>query len=189
MLRTWTSNDMKNFALLLILLVALGASAVAQKLPRFADYPAKAQNVGTIKVDLSTKNARMFRTNLRNAAKTGVNFGGHFVITSWGCGTNCSEWAIIEGRTGKVFFPREFQGVGSGFCEISWSKMPSDTPAETDEFYGGVYYKKNSRLLVLSGFKGGDLESNHPKCGNYYFEWTGTGLRQIKFVPGKYTGP
>ncbi|MBV9217066.1 MAG: hypothetical protein JO053_12905 [Acidobacteria bacterium] len=177
---------MKLLFLSLTLVMAANICS-AQKLPRFADYPAKSQRVGTIKVDLSTKDARMFRTNLRNAAKGGINFAGHFVITSWGCGTNCTEWAMIEGRTGKVYFPRELAGAANGLCDLPSNAMPSDAPAETDANYGGVFWKKNSRLVVLTGFKGGDLDKTPNKCGNYFFEWTGKGLRQLRFVAGKPT--
>lgn len=92
-------------------------NASAQSL-RFSRFEAKVEKVRNIKVDLSTRNARMFRTNLRNAAKEGVNFAGHYVLTGWGCGTNCSEWAIIDARNGKVFFPRELEGVGGGLCDL-----------------------------------------------------------------------
>ena len=32
-------------------------------------------------------------------------------VISWGCGTSCIQFAIVDGLTGKVFFPTEFQSV------------------------------------------------------------------------------
>src|SRR5262249_22730077 len=107
---------------------------------------------------------------LRNAAKEGVNFAGHYILTTWGCGTNCSDSAIIDARNGRVFFPQELSAAGFG---SNWCDLPDDTE--------WILYNANSRLLILSGFKGGDLEQDGP-CGIYYFEWTGTKFRQLKFV-------
>jgi hypothetical protein len=41
--------------------------------------------------------------------------------------------------------------------------------------------RADSRLLVLNGFKGGDLDSENGRCGIYYLEWTGRNFRQVKF--------
>ncbi len=110
---------MKMNKLLLLAALALSISSVAsgQKLPTFSQYKTPVDKKRVITVDLkSHKDARMFRTNLRNAAKGGVNFAGHYVLTGWGCGTNCSQWAIIDARNGRVYFPKQFAGVGFGFC-------------------------------------------------------------------------
>ncbi len=159
--------------LLLALFLAFSFTGLAQSTPTFTQYAVKVEKIGNDKVNLkSHKNARMFRTNLRNAAKEGVNFAGHYILTTWGCGTNCSQSAIIDARNGRVFFPRVLEGAGFGFCDL-----PDDTEP--------IVYQANSRLLVLSGFKGGDLESENGRCGIYYLEWTGTDFRQFKFVEKK----
>lgn len=159
-----------------------------QRTPTFAQYSAKVEKIRNISVDLkSHRNARMYRTNLRNAAKEGVNFAGHYILTGWGCGTNCLEWAIIDARTGRVFFPKEFEGVGFGFCDLPKNAMPGDTPKTTEDNNGPLYSKANSRMVVLTGFTGGGIDNRRAKCGNFFFEWTGTMLRQLKLVPGKRT--
>ena len=166
---------MKNKCLVLLAITVLCAStALAQsKTPTFARYRVRVSKPGNISVDLkSHKRANTFRTNLRNAAKAGVNFAGNFVLANWGCGTNCSETAIIDARTGKVFFPAELEGAGFGFCEL-----PDDAEP--------IVYKPDSRLLILNGFKGGDLNSENSRCGVYYLEWTGTNFRQVGFVRKK----
>jgi hypothetical protein len=160
-----------SFVFLLMTTFALGQ----KKVPSFSDYRVKAERITAKQPNLaSNKYARMYRTNLRNAAKEGVNFAGHYVLAWWGCGTGCLEAAIIDARTGKVFFPAILQGVGAGFCEL-----PDDV--ET------LDYKPNSRLLVLSGFKGGDQNSSNGKCGIYYFEWTGADFKQVRYIPKKST--
>jgi hypothetical protein len=52
---------------------------------------------------LSDPRARRFRTVLREAAKEGPNFNGHYRVVSWGCGTNCIEWAVIDLAGGDVW--------------------------------------------------------------------------------------
>jgi hypothetical protein len=161
-----------------IFLVSLASAFVVGvggqgKVPKFADFPTKVEKRSTIRVNLSShRTARMFRTNLREAAKGGVNFAGHFVVATWGCGTNCSDTGIIDARTGKVYFTRELQGAGFGFCDL---------PDETEP----LVYKADSRLFILSGFKGGELEKKDSRCGVYYLEWTGSVFRQVRFVQKK----
>lgn len=159
-----------KLVLLTALILAFSLSVSAQSTtPTFTQYAAKVENIKNVRVNLkSHKDANMFRTNLRNAAKEGVNFAGHYILTTWGCGTNCSQSAIIDARTGKVFFPRVLEGAGFGFCDL-----PDDTEP--------IISKLGSRLLILNGFKGGDLSLDNAPCGVYYLEWTGTNFRQVKF--------
>ncbi|MDX6694373.1 MAG: hypothetical protein QOF02_1976 [Blastocatellia bacterium] len=162
-----------RIVLLTALILAFNSIGSAQSKPTFTRYAARVEHIKNGKVDLkSHKNANMFRTNLRNAAKEGVNFAGHYILTTWGCGTNCSQSAIIDARNGRVFFPPVLEGAGSGFCDL---------PDETEP----LVYKANSRLLVLSGFKGGDLDREDGQCGVYYLEWTGANFRQVGFEKKK----
>ena len=163
--------------LLTALLFAFSAHGFAQsKTPTFSRYAAKVEKISNAKVDLkSHKYARLFRTNLRNAAKESVNFAGHFILTTWGCGTNCSQSAVIDARTGKVFFPAVLQEIGIGYCEL---------PDEVDP----IVLRADSRLLVLSGYKGGELNVKNSECGIYYLEWTGADFRKVKFEKKKRVG-
>jgi hypothetical protein len=163
-----------KIVLLVVLFLASGSIGFAQSTtPTFRQYAAKVLKPKNVRVNLkSHKNANMFRTNLRNAAKEGVNFAGHYILTTWGCGTNCSQSAIIDARNGRVFFPSILEGAGFGFCEL-----PDDTEP--------IVFRPNSRLLILSGFKGGDLSSENGRCGIYYLEWTGRDFRQVKFEEKK----
>ena len=156
------------------LCLALTSVGYAQsKTPTFGQYVAKVETIKNVRVNLkSHKYANTFRTNLRNAAKEGVNFAGHFILTTWGCGTNCSQTAIIDARSGRVFFPDQLQEIGIGYCESLEDAEPLVSQAD-------------SRLLVLNGFKGGDLNVKTAPCGIYYFEWTGANFKQVKFEKKK----
>lgn len=174
--------------LLATLVLAFGSVCFAQsKALTFNQYSVPVENLKNVKVNLqSHKNARMYRTNLRNATKGQANFAGHFILTTWGCGTNCTQSAIIDARDGRVFFPREFDGIVQGFCDLPPDANPIHSSEMPDE-YAPLLYKADSRLLVLNGFRGGDFDDKKSRCGTYYFEWTGRQFKQIKFMPGKRT--
>ena len=168
---------MKNTAsLAFLLLISVCTVAGQTKPPGFGKYRVAVEKRKNVKVDLSTRDARMYRTNLRNAAKKGVNFAGHFIVATWGCGTNCSESGVIDARTGRAYFPAELAGAGFGFCDL---------PDETEP----LVYKPDSRLVVLSGYKGGELEKRNSRCGVYYLEWMGTRFSQVRFIQKKRLQP
>ena len=72
----------------------------SEDIPQFREYPADESQV-TVRapVDLSSPDAWMFRTRLRNAAKQEPNFAGGYVIASWGCGTTCVMGATVNPAT------------------------------------------------------------------------------------------
>src|SRR5262250_1611988 len=71
---------------------------------KFEDYPATADFKGKPAAPvLATKSARMFRTQIREAARKGPNFAGHYTVAEWGCGSGCVTIAVIDAVSGKVF--------------------------------------------------------------------------------------
>jgi len=78
---------------------------VSGEVPQFLEYPAEAAEVGRrAPADLSSPEAWMFRTRLRNAAKQEPNFAGQHVLASWGCGSTCVTGAAVNLATGQVTF-------------------------------------------------------------------------------------
>ncbi|HEX3561010.1 MAG TPA: hypothetical protein VHU19_17550 [Pyrinomonadaceae bacterium] len=151
-------------------IISLTTAALAQTsaTPRFEDYNAPVYKGRPAPVTLNgSKEARNFRTQLREGAKQGVNFAGHYTLVSWGCGTACLQVALIDAKTGAVFFPGELDGFGVWFWD------------NNDE---ALRFKPNSRLLVMSGFPASQGNKDEPKSGLYYYEWTGSGLKLIRFV-------
>jgi len=91
--------------------------------PEFALYPAAPGLQGApARPKLVTKQARRFRTRLREEAALGPNFNGHYRVAHWGCGTNCIEWAVLDLQTGDVWTaPTE-----------AWSCWTSDASPEQE---------------------------------------------------------
>src|SRR6476469_2157558 len=136
------------------------ADAQAPTLPSFDRYPVHVWKGKPKPPNLrSHKDARLFRTALRNAARDGINFAGHFVLTTWGCGSSCTVGAIIDGKTGAVFFPKQLDGF--------WWEFWHGDPAQPFGF------QKNSRLLIFLGFEPGDYNGDRRRYGYHVYEWTG----------------
>lgn len=76
--------------------------------PEFARFRAEAQlTKAAAKPDVRSGRARRYRTVLREPAAEGADFNGHYKIATWGCGTNCIEWAVIDLATGRVWMAPE----------------------------------------------------------------------------------
>ena len=56
---------------------------------------------------LDTPRAREYRTRIRDGASGGPNFAGHYTVVSWGCGTSCAVYVIVDAITGRVYWPPE----------------------------------------------------------------------------------
>ena len=101
---------------------------------------------------------------LRDVAKDGPNFAGRFVVEETTCGSQCVLFYIVDVKTGAIF---EGGVVATGCKNL-----------------GGPDFRLNSKLLVVSGQR----ESYHPyqrsPCGEYYYEWDGKRLKQIRFIAG-----
>lgn len=154
---------------LALLLPALAAAADVALPAAPTDFSRYAVKVDAIKVQepkLSGK-AASFKTKLREAlqeaATTGPNFAGHFVVAEWGCGSSCIQGAVIDTDTGQVHFPPQLQGSTTGRGEL-------DSEA-------GTQYKADSRLLLVRGFP-----ADSDRYGVWAYEWTGTALRPQGFT-------
>jgi hypothetical protein len=87
------------------LAVCIAPAATAQSTDALmAKYPAGAPYTGKpAAVNLAShKDARTFRTRLREAAPGGPNFAGRMTVVTWGCGTSCQTVALIDARTGRL---------------------------------------------------------------------------------------
>lgn len=62
----------------------------------------------------SSPDAKLFRTTITNQVSEGANFAGHYTVVTWGCGTSCRGYAIVDVITGNIvkFEPgNEFEPV------------------------------------------------------------------------------
>ncbi|HEX8249071.1 MAG TPA: hypothetical protein VF599_12910 [Pyrinomonadaceae bacterium] len=153
---------MKIAAQTILLLIVCFASIEAQqqrRLPRFEDYAVREIYRGkTASVKLTSSSARMFRTMLRQNAAHGVNFAGHFILATWGCGSDCHSFAVIDAKTGRVYFSPSISFVGG--------QMSQDEDR--------LQFRKNSSLLIVAGAR------NDEEIGKFYYVWKNNRLRLIR---------
>jgi hypothetical protein len=148
---------------LMSLLAAANAGAPARA-PVFADFlVAEAAPAAPVQADLASHpDARRYRTLLRQS-KRDSNFAGHFTAITIGCGSSCALLALVDRKTGRVFFPPEFGPMEWGVA---------------DQQDYGFSFKVNSRLVRACG---DPAESGKSACR--FYEWSGTSVRLVGQVP------
>lgn len=101
--------------------------------------------------------ARRFRTVLRNGAKRGPNFAGHYTVVMWGCGTSCQVVAIVDAKTGSVYMPGVIAEAGAKY-EIDSQLLVVNPPENITEGYGNeppdwlksrYYVWENNQLVEI----------------------------------------
>ncbi|HEY2933695.1 MAG TPA: hypothetical protein VGK99_18310 [Acidobacteriota bacterium] len=148
-----------NGLLLFLAVLHLSGSEVSN--PSFRDYTVRRIYRGKpATVDLrSHPAARRFRTRLRRGSVKGPNFAGHFIVVTWGCGSSCQVHAIIDAKTGRVFFPLSHP-TSEGACFRLDSSLFVTDPINRETWQGWK----------------GDLPD---WLKTRYFRWTGSHMIEI----------
>ena len=111
----------------------------------------------------------MYRTMIRQAAKKGPNFAGHYTVAEWGCGTACEQIAVVDSQTGDVS-DGPFGALPEGVVYLG---------PNVEEDKTGLFYRLNSSLFIVAGCP------RFKDCGTYYYEWSGTQFRLLRRIPMK----
>jgi hypothetical protein len=156
------------------ILIALAATVIAalvivtavnaKTAPTFSDYPSTEGPMvlqAPLRLD---KDTHHYRTRIRKAAKGQVNFAGHFILVTWGCGTGCEEGAIIDLSTGKT--------------QLLPFAIHKDADALTDDNPDRISFRRDSRLVVFNGQR-----NEKGPDGLHYYEFDGQHLRFIATTP------
>lgn len=137
-------------------------AAAQEKVPKFKDYPVKTTYRGKNAALLLTRDSRTFKTRLKQALKGKPNFAGHYIVTSWGCGTGCEVGAIIDAKTGKTyFFP-----------------FPIGQDNEVDEDFRPIEFRLGSKLIIFSGFRVDKDED----AGARFYKFENGQFKFLKFI-------
>jgi len=78
----------------------------------------------------------------------------------WGCGTCCTEFAIVDAQDGRVRFPR---AISVARCVMPLDSQ--DAPL--------IQYRLDSKLMILTG------ATDKLKGGRYFYLWNGIDLKLI----------
>lgn len=114
------------------------------------DLPAK-------KILLSTRNARTYKTVIETDGAKEANFAGYSRVVTWGCGTDCRGFAIVNKKTGIAYTAPNINSV------VGIMNNDDDR----------LSFKSNSRLLVITG---GINETNY---GKFYYYWDDKRLKLL----------
>jgi len=118
------------------------SAASAKTAPRFEEYAVTDSFTGKqASIDwASDPDARHFRGVLSIGIARGPNFAGHYAIISWGCGTQCRSYAIVDVASGRVFtdtaldlscHEEEFRTSSRLILLTAWDTMPGHVCADT----------------------------------------------------------
>jgi len=177
-----------RFAIAFALLFGTGlewnALAAQEPPPRFEDFlvstllPERSNNAIIGKRVGETTDE--FQNRLRQVAKEGPNFAGHYAVVRWQEG-ELSKALIVDSQTLES---HELPFVGVFDC---WHHK-QDT----------LLYRIDSALLVVQGWPEPSFEPRSSfspdPCGTYYFRWTGTALTgvaavlRVPYVPFEISG-
>jgi hypothetical protein len=144
--------------------LALGFVAsglAATKTPQYKAFPAQVFTGKPAAAKPVSKEARQFRTVIREGAQSGPNFAGHYTIVSWGCGTACIQVAIVDAQTGAVFMPGFYIAFS---LNLEQEKLRDEEP---------LHFKPDSKLLVVVGSR------NEKGEGVYFYKWDAAKLTLI----------
>lgn len=141
--------------------------------PAFRDFPAApSAGAAPARLQLTTPAARRFRTLLRDGVARGPNFAGPYSVVVWGCGSSCSDLAIVDNRTGRVHFDPSVRDISGE--TVGDEPGPAAQPA-----FSSARFQLGSRLLVIVGMPNED----DARDGVAYYDWTGSRLKLLRFVP------
>jgi hypothetical protein len=111
-----------------------------------------------VHLKLSTHESRQYASQLKHAAKQPINFAGHYIFASWGCGAGCIMGATIDAKDGRV---------------VMLPFTVSDWPLDVTE---PLSFKKDSCLLFIKGSR------NEEGSGTYYYRFDGNKFNLLKSI-------
>lgn len=150
------------------------ASDIPANAPKFEAYPAKVYTGPNAKLVFGgDPQARMYRTRLREWATGKVNFAGHYILFTWGCGTGCVQIMFIDAKTGKVYHP---DGIRTNVAVNVHDEMLIGGRSWYGE--GSVHFQPDSELHMLVG----EPIENADRRGISYFVWHNNQLKLICHV-------
>lgn len=135
--------------------------------PRFEGFPVSRAEQFKGKpaaIRPASPEARKCRTVIREGAREGPNFAGHYTIVEWGCGAGCVQFAVVDAKTGSVFMPP--------FYVASRAPVEGETPEP-------LKYHIDSKLMIVNGSR------NERGEGVYYYKWDNGRLELIKAVASR----
>lgn len=109
---------------------------------RFSDYPVAAPAAFKPRhpdFRLAPAGASAYKRQIKLGARAGAVFAGRVAITTWGCGTRCENWAMVDLSSGHIVWP-----------EAPFQPLQYNLPCEAKL----LEYRLDSRMLSLHRLEG-----------------------------------
>lgn len=146
----------------LVIMISSAAGEAQTRVPQFRDYPSNSPLVWLPKApDLSSPETWKYRTRITRASGETANFSGHNVLVTWGCGTQCVTGVILNLPSGKVTF------LPTVCCWV-----------DTDPGFNAVEFRRNSRLVILSG-----MLNEQGENATHFFDFKDEKLNPLVSIP------
>jgi hypothetical protein len=159
------TRNLKVIFLNVLLTAALTECVAAQtRVPQFKDYAVRERFAGRNARPVIRGEAREFRTRLREASRSKPNFAGHYIIGTWGCGTECLMGGIIDAKTGRVY--------SIPFSVCCWG-------FDVDENFKPLEFRLDSKLIVITGAR------NEEGNGTYFYKFENNRLTLLRAIEKK----
>lgn len=97
------------------------------------------------------KKSKRYKTVISFGANKEANFAGHFRVVTWGCGSDCHQFAIVDLKKRTVFM--------SDTIELVAGAMGNDEDR--------IFFNVDSSLIVFNGLVNDEIE------GKFFFNWKG----------------
>ncbi len=154
----------KTNLVLVSLLLCSGAAIADAALPQctnFAKFPVKEVFAGPhAKPNISSSaDAKRFKTTILRDYTGRPDFAGHFQVLSWGCGSNCRAFALVDTKTGKITFVPSSAALGAEYHLNSALFIidPTTMMEEGDSaFYKTAYFVWDESLGDFRALEGCD---------------------------------
>lgn len=149
-----------RFGALIFAIAILGGCALADQF-EFSDYKAPFYDGPRADLRLPTPSLKKYRSRIRAAYFGEINFAGQYILSGWGCGTDCGQGVVINTKTGSVYWlPISITDGVDLQGKSAWEFVP------------------DSRLLVMTG-----RESENSAPGRFYYLIEQEGLVKIGEKP------
>jgi len=157
--------------------------------PRFEDYPASEIFSGTPTAPkLAPPAEQSYAEQIRDGVEKGYgvfrdskeqrgpNFAGNQIVIQWGCGAPCLRMAIVDARTGDVYYPPiSINGVGARSFDLPLLMIGDSVPQNPE-----VQFRLNSSLMIINATPN---QSGRQPSYTYYFLWRQNRWTLLRKVP------
>jgi hypothetical protein len=119
---------------------------------KFNDFKCDVEKAAQQELNFNSNSpAQNYKTVIVKSYKAkAVNFAGHYVLISWGCGSPCQSGVIVDRLTGNIY---DLPGASLGYSFLNSSRMLIVNPPSSTGKYIDCSYCKPEVFIWNDGTK------------------------------------